>query len=63
MYIDSENGHYHVVELLLKQQADPNIQHRNGTIALYIVSLNGHDQVVELLLKEEANPNIKGEKN
>ena len=59
LYIASQNGHYQVVELLLNQQADPNILNNNGVTALYIASKNGHYQVVELLLKQQANPNVQ----
>jgi serine/threonine-protein phosphatase 6 regulatory ankyrin repeat subunit B len=55
----SQNGHLKVVELLLKQQADPNIQTKNGYTALMSASQNGHLKVVELLLKQQANPNIQ----
>ena len=54
----SQNGHYEVVELLLKQ-ADTNIQNNNGVKALYIASQNDHYQVVKLLLKQQTNPNIQ----
>ena len=59
LYIASRNGHYQVVELLLKQKANPNFQSNNGVTILHIASQNGHYQVVKLLLKEQANPNIK----
>ena len=49
------------MELLLKQQANPNVQLPNGQTALYTASQNDHYQVVELLLNHEANPNIKEE--
>ena len=54
-----ENGHHQVVELLLKEKADPNIQNNDGWTALMVASQNGHHQVVELLLKEKADPNIQ----
>ena len=46
----SKNGHYQVVELLLKGEADVNIQN-NGWTALMFASDNGHHHIVELLLK------------
>ena len=55
----SENGHQQVVELLLKEKADPNIQDSNSQTALMVASHNGHQQVVEILLKEKADPNIQ----
>ena len=55
----SKNGHHQVVELLLKEKADPNIQSNSGWTALMVASQNGHHQVVELLLKEKADCNIQ----
>ena len=48
------NGHFQVIELLLKEHADSNQRKENRWTALMIVSHNGHFQVVELLLKENA---------
>ena len=53
----SQNGHYQVVELLLKEHADVNQQRQDGVAALMLASKNGHYQVVELLLKEHADVN------
>jgi ankyrin repeat protein len=50
----SGSGHDQVVELLLKANADVNIQDTNGGTALMVASFNGHDQVVESSLP---NPN------
>ena len=47
-----------MVELLLKQKADPNIQTNNGETPIQVASENGHYQVVELILKQQADPNI-----
>ena len=56
--IASQNGHFQVVELLLKEHADINHQQmKNGWTALMIAGQNSHFQVVELLLKENANIN------
>ena len=55
----SQNGHYQVVELLLKENADPNLQDLDGVTALMFASQNGHYQVVEDLLKENADPNFQ----
>ena len=54
----SRNGHLQVVELLLKENADPNVQNLKGWTALIFASRNGDHQVVEALLKKGANPNI-----
>ena len=56
----SGNGMYQMVEMLLKQGANPNIRNENGETALIFASLNGHYQVVEILLKKGADPNIHG---
>ena len=53
----SENGHFQVVELLLKEHADINQQEEDGWTALMLASENGHFQIVELLLKEHADIN------
>jgi serine/threonine-protein phosphatase 6 regulatory ankyrin repeat subunit B len=45
--IASQNGHSQVAELLLKQQADPNIQNNNGWTALMDASQNGHPEVAD----------------
>ena len=58
----SENGHFQVVELLLKENADPNLQTKKGSIALTSVSQNGHYQIVELLLNGKADPNHQTQK-
>ena len=56
--IASQNGHYQVVALVLKEQAVPNIQLSDGRTALYLARENGHYQV---LLKQQADPNIQNE--
>ena len=55
----ANKGNIEVVKLLLKENADVNIQDKNGVTALMLASLNGHTHVVELLLKENADVNIK----
>ena len=57
----SFNNHYQVVELLLKANADPNIQKKDGRTALMLASQSGHIESVELLLKAKADPNVKEE--
>ena len=54
----SRSGNLQVVELLLKQNADPNVQNLKGWTALIFASRNGDHQVVDVLLKKGANPNI-----
>ena len=46
----SENGHYQVVELLLKENANHSLQNQEDWTALMFANQNGHYQVVELLL-------------
>ena len=58
----SQNGHFQVVELLLKENANPNLQTKKGSIALTSASQNGHYQVVELLLNGKTNPNLQTQK-
>ena len=48
-----------VVRLLLKADANPNIQDDFGYTALMYASQEGHIPIVELLLKAKANPIIK----
>ena len=57
LMLASQNGHYQVVELLLKKHAHVNHQTQDGVTALMLASQNGHYQVVELLLKEHADVN------
>ncbi|XP_019857054.1 PREDICTED: ankyrin repeat family A protein 2-like [Amphimedon queenslandica] len=54
-----KNGHTQIVELMLKNQIDPNVQKNNGWNALMSACKNGHTQIVELLLKEQIDPNIQ----
>ena len=57
----SSNSHIQVVKLLLKENADPNLQNQNGETALMVASQQNHFKVVELLLKERANPNLQNQ--
>ena len=59
LMISSANGHYHVVELILKQQVHLNIQLQDGQTALYLAIENGHYQVVELLLRYIVDLNLQ----
>ena len=53
----SQNGHLQLAELLLKENADPNVQNIQGWTALIFASRIGHHQVVEILLEKSADPN------
>ena len=55
----SENGHYQVVELLLKENADPNFQDKEGRTALMLSIEKGYYRVAKLLLKENTNHNLQ----
>ena len=48
-----------MVALLLKADANPNLQVNDGCTPLYIASQNGHTDTVALLLKANANPNLQ----
>src|SRR3990167_2881002 len=52
------NGYDQVVDLLLKANANPNIQDEGGYTVLSYAANRGYDQIVDLLLKANANPNI-----
>ena len=55
----SKGGHSKVVQILLKEGADPKIQTKDGWTALMYASQNGHSKVVQILLKGGADPNIQ----
>ena len=59
LYLAAQEGHKEVVTLLLKVNADPNWQCKDGTTALYMASQNEYKGVVGLLLDNQANPNIQ----
>ena len=60
LMLASEEGHYHVVKLLLlSKDLNINIQDNYGWTALMFASYNGHHQVVELLLSKDPNINIQ----
>lgn len=43
------NGHFQIVELLLKEHADIDIPTHDGVTALMLASENNHQEVVQLL--------------
>ena len=53
--IASRMGHKEIVELLLKEGAEPNIRDKNGTTPLHYAALYGHMAIVETLLHFEAD--------
>ncbi|KAJ6538316.1 ankyrin repeat-containing domain protein [Mycena vulgaris] len=56
----SRSGHTDIVDLLLRNQADPNIPSDFYGCALAAASENGHIEVVRLLLKSGASANLPG---
>ena len=58
LFIASQNGLIDIVALLLKSNANPDLQEINGCTPLYIASQEGHTDVVSLLLKANANVNL-----
>ncbi|KAJ6579735.1 ankyrin repeat-containing domain protein [Mycena vulgaris] len=58
----SDSGHTDIVDLLLRNQADPNIPSYIYGCALGAASSNGHIEVVRLLVKSGANANLPGGK-
>ena len=55
----SQSGYLQVVELLLQENADPNVCSSTGWTALLLASKNGHSNVVAMLLQYKANPHIE----
>ena len=53
----TQNDHLHLVELLLKENADPNVHKDEGCTALMLGSQNGCLHIVELLLMANADAN------
>ena len=54
-----EHQHKHLVEILLKAKADPNLSTTNGNTPLLQAASTGNLAMVELLLRYGANPNLK----
>ena len=52
-----------IVELLLGNEANPNIQNKRGNTALFYAILDGNIEKVKLLLKFGADPYIKNKDN
>ena len=55
----SIQGHADIVSLLLKANADPNLQSKSGSTPLMPASARGCSQIVQLLLTSGADPNLQ----
>jgi ankyrin repeat protein len=49
LFIACQNGHYEVVEFLLKHGADRNITFRWTTLPQSVARKNGHKKIVDIL--------------
>ncbi|MEX0939957.1 MAG: ankyrin repeat domain-containing protein [Candidatus Babeliales bacterium] len=54
-----KNNHEKIVEIFLKNGADPNVKNNDGNAPLHNALINGQQGIVKLLLKNGANPNLK----
>ena len=59
----SQAGYLHVVELLLKENADSNAHSNRGWTPLLLASNNSHSNVVVMLLQYKANPHVESFKH
>jgi ankyrin repeat protein len=57
----AENGHVEVVTMLLKVQANIEVQDKYGQAPLIYATENGHVDVVNVLLKAQANIEVQDE--
>ena len=58
-----QNGCLHIVELLLKKNADPSVCSNTGWTPLLLASMNGHSNVIVVLLQYKANPHTEVRKH
>ena len=58
-----QNSCLHIVELLLKKNADPSVCSNTGWTPLLLASKNGHSNVIVMLLQYKANPHIEVRKH
>ncbi len=52
--IASQKGYVGVIKVLLKNDAQVDLQNRNGLFSLMFASHNGHVDVVKMLLENDA---------
>jgi len=55
LHLPSQEGHDHIVGLLLDRGADVNSLNSDGRTPLYLASQRGHDHIVRLLLEHGAD--------
>ena len=58
LYIASYAGFTKIVSLLLKPNANPNLQRISDATPVFITSQKGHTDIVSLLLKADAKPDL-----
>jgi ankyrin repeat protein len=59
LHLAAGGGHVQVVELLLRQGADPRALRQNKFSALHAAAMHGHAGVIEVLLAAGASPNVQ----
>ena len=57
--VTCHNGHTQIVELLLKEQLNPDVQNKDGVNAFIVACAYGCTQIIELLLTEQVDPNVQ----
>ena len=57
LMLASQNGHFSLVELLLKAGANVDLTHSNGCTALHFAASKGHLEIAQALVSRGANVN------
>lgn len=52
-------GHYKILELLLKNGADPNQRTGHGATVLHAAAIRGSNDIVQLLIENGADVNVQ----
>lgn len=60
LFMAAQNGHTKIVDLLLRNKADPNKRAPNGATPLLIAAQHGHTEIVSFLLNKKADLNVTG---
>ena len=63
LHVAATHGYFELVDLLLKNGADPNAETWSHQTPLQMAAMNGKKDVVNLLLKNKANVNAKDKFN